>query len=123
MFLNGLDFVRGSSKITYVITNDYLMKGFKMSKFVVVAGSRPKRACAGVYVFVAGKQTYEMETVAYYETNCSMWDECDCCSFDDDANISTVLASAGVALTGETIFIADENSMDGGRTVLVAEKI
>ena len=27
-----------------------------MSKFVVVAGSRPKRAWAGVYVFVAGSR-------------------------------------------------------------------
>jgi hypothetical protein len=92
-----------------------------MSKFVVVAGSRPKRAHAGVYVFVAGKKTYEMETVAYYETNCSMWDDCGCCSFDDDVNISNVLSLAGVVLTGETLFIADKHSADGGITVLVAE--
>ena len=85
-----------------------------MSKFVVIAGSRPKRAWAGVFEIVAGQQWFEGESVSYYETWCSMWDNCECCSFDDASNTARVLAEAGVVLTGERVWLADSTSREGG---------
>jgi hypothetical protein len=92
-------------------------KGFQMSKFVVIAGSRPKRAWAGVYEVFEGKNWFEASTdVAYYETGCSMWDDCDCCSFDDASNIASVLAEAGMVLdlAGEQVFVTDNFYEEGG---------
>lgn len=86
-----------------------------MSQFVVLAGSRPKRAWAGVYEVVEGKQWFECESVSYYETWCAMWDECDCCEFSDEANTARVLAEAGMALSGEQVFLADTTSYEGGQ--------
>lgn len=88
-----------------------------MSKFVVIAGSRPKRAWAGVYEVFEGKNWFEASTdVAYYETGCSMWDDCDCCSFDNASNIASVLAEAGMVLdpAGEQVFITDTLMEAGG---------
>lgn len=85
-----------------------------MSKFVVIAGSRPKRAWAGVFEVVEGKQWFECETLAYYETGCSMWDDCDCCQFDTEANIVSVLAEAGMVATGEQVWITDTLTAGGG---------
>lgn len=86
-----------------------------MSQFVVLAGSRPKRAWAGVFEVVEGKQWFECESIAYYETGCSMWDDCDCCEFSDEANIASVLAEAGMALTGAEVFLPDTTSFEGGQ--------
>jgi hypothetical protein len=87
-----------------------------MSKFVVIAGSRPKRASAGVFEIIEGKDWFECETVAHYETWCAMWDDCDCCSFDNASNIASVLAEAGMVLdpTGEQVFVADSLMEAGG---------
>jgi hypothetical protein len=93
-----------------------------MSKFVVIAGSRPKRAWAGVFEIVAGKQWFECESVSYYETGCSMWDECDTCSFDNDTNTASVLAQAGMVLTGEQVWLADTTSFEGGMFAPVVAK-
>lgn len=86
-----------------------------MSKFVVVAGSRPKRAWAGIYEVAEGVNWFESSNeVAYYETGCSMWDDCDCCSFDDAANTASVLAEAGMVFTGEQIWLTDSLAEAGG---------
>lgn len=87
-----------------------------MSKFVVIAGSRPKRAWAGVYEVAEGQDWFEFADVAYYETGCSMWDDCDCCSFDTTSNIASVLAEAGLVLdpAGEQMFVADSLMEAGG---------
>jgi hypothetical protein len=87
-----------------------------MSKFVVIAGSRPKRAWAGVYEVSEGQDWSEFADVAYYETWCAMWDDCDCCSFDTTSNIASVLAEAGLVLdpAGEQVFIADSLMEAGG---------
>lgn len=87
-----------------------------MSKFVVIASSRPKRASAGVYAVVAGQDWFEADSVAYYETWCAMWDDCDCCSFDTASNIASVLTEAGLVLdpAGEQVFVADSLMEAGG---------
>ena len=88
-------------------------KGFQMSKFIVLAGSRPKRAWAGVYPVVEGNW-FHAEAVAYVETNCSMWDDCDCCEFSNEANIASVLAEAGMVYTDEQVWITDTLTAGGG---------
>lgn len=88
-----------------------------MSKFVVIAGSRPKRAWAGIYEVVEGKQWFEFSDVAYYETGCSMWDDCDCCSFDNAENTALVLAQAGMALSGSQMWVEDTLTPEGGMFV------
>lgn len=93
-----------------------------MSKFVVVAGSRPKRAWAGVYEVVEGVEWWKGQEVSYYETWCSMWDECECCSFDDEANTARVLAEAGMVLTGERVWLAESNTIEGGLFASVVAK-
>lgn len=87
-----------------------------MSNFVVIAGSRPKRAWAGVYEVAEGQNWFEAESLAYYETGCSMWDDCNCCSFDDATNIAGVLAEAGLVLdpAGEQVFLKDTTTLEGG---------
>jgi hypothetical protein len=84
-----------------------------MEKFVVIAGSRPKRAWAGVFPVVAG-DWFKAKSVAYYETGCSMWDDCETCSFDDEANTARVLAEAGMVLTGEKVWLTDTTTAEGG---------
>ena len=84
-----------------------------MSKFVVVAGSRPKRAWAGVFPVVEGNW-FNAEPIAYYETNCSMWDNCDCCEFSDKANIASVLAEAGMVATEAQVWLTNTLTSEGG---------
>lgn len=93
-----------------------------MSKFVVLAGSRPKRAWASVVEVVEGKNWFECADVAYYETGCSMWDTCDCCSFDNEANTASVLAQAGMVLTGEQVWLTDSLMEEGGMFALEVAK-
>lgn len=85
-----------------------------MSKFIVIAGSRPKRAWAGVYPVVEGQNWFHAEAVAYTETNCSMWDDCDCCDFSIEANIAEVLAEAGMVATAEQVWLTDTLTIEGG---------
>jgi hypothetical protein len=87
-----------------------------MSKFFVIAGSRPKRAWAGVFPLVEGNW-FHADSVAYYETGCSAWDECDCCEFDNNTNADAVLAKAGMVRTGKQIWIVDTLMLDGGMSV------
>jgi hypothetical protein len=84
------------------------------SKFVVLAGSRPKRAWAEVLEVVEGKNWFECGGIAYYETGCSMWDHCECCEFDNEVNIASVLAQAGMVRTGEQVWLTDTLVKDGG---------
>ena len=88
-----------------------------MSKFVVVAGSRPKRAWAGVYEVFGGADWFKPEAnneLAYYETGCSLWDDCDCCSFDDATNTASVLAEAGMVATNNQVWLEDSLVEGGG---------
>lgn len=87
-----------------------------MSKFVVIAGSRPKRAWAGVFEVAEGRNWFEANAIAYYETGCSMWDTCDCCEFSNEANTSAVLAEAGMVLSpaGEQVYLTDTTTAEGG---------
>lgn len=84
------------------------------SKFAVIAGSRPKRASAGVFEIAEGKNWFEVDSIAYYETWCSMWDDCNCCSFNTASNTASVLAEAGMRLTGAEVWVTDSTVAEGG---------
>jgi hypothetical protein len=92
------------------------------SKFVVLAGSRPKRAWAEVLEVVEGKDWFECGGIAYYETGCARWDYCECCEFDNEVNIAFVLAKAGMVLTGEQVWLTDSLVKEGGLYAQVVVK-